>query len=94
MELFKITLWVLGSIYAAVYLLVFHRLLKNWLPYKWVIESVMYRIHLRRIKRLSHDEKTRLYTDWIIYDWWHQECWFGRSAKRYLEKHINKTELN
>lgn len=72
----------------ALILPLWHGLLIKWLPYRWLINSLLYPYH-RWFARCRFDrlpDKKQAATKFIINDNWADAFWFGKKLKEYIHK--------
>jgi len=64
-----------------------HKYLLKWLPYRWLIQSIIYPYHRYRLKRrlllMNENEVINMWFEWR--NVWFTRYWFGRSLMKIVE---------
>ena len=87
----KTTLIVLAVIILPSLIVYIHNKLLKWIPYRWLVNSIIYPWHRRRLKRKLLISNEKEVVD-MWFEWQHKwfiDYWFGRSLMRMVEDSIN-----
>jgi hypothetical protein len=87
------TLILLIILFVLAYIWVLHKALLKWLPYRWLINSIIFPYNLIKLIRTEHEDKFVIYTNWTVYPMWFNDYWFGRALIKYLENYIYMHEV-
>jgi len=78
---------------------VIHKYLLKWLPYRWLINSIIYPWHKRRLKRqLLISSHSKIIDMWFDFDdKWFSKYWFGMRLKSLINdkllENVDKGEI-
>jgi hypothetical protein len=64
------------------------------MPYRWIVNSIIYPVMFYRIKKKSKSEKVLIYANWTNKEFWFLKFWFGKRIKKYLERYLIENVVN
>jgi hypothetical protein len=88
---------ILVLIVSALLVPIFHNLLLGWLPYRWLVNSMLYPYHRyfiwRKFRRFTPKQRRNYGTAFVNKANWSKRFWFGRAidnhvCKKYIEPYL------
>lgn len=79
-------------------ILVSHKLLLNWIPYRWIVGCLTYQFNKRfakkRMLKMTFDELCRYSIEFQNIDRWFTPYWFYRSLVKVIDTEVLKRYNN